>query len=947
VTESTGARPAQTQSQPRAAGRRELPKTYDPRTVEEPTYQRWLDEGLFRADARSGKPRWSMALPPPNVTGSLHIGHALDHTFQDYLARFHRMRGYEVLWLPGMDHAGIATQNVVERELAKEGKTRFDLGRDAFVERVWSWKAESGGRILGQMRRLGDSVDWSRERFTMDEGLSRAVREVFVSLYEQGLLYRGQRIINWCPRCLTALSDIEVEHEEVPGELAHLRYPLADGSGWIVVATSRAETMLGDTAVAVHPDDPRYQHLIGRTVRLPLVDREIPVVADDAVDREFGTGAVKVTPAHDPDDYEIAERHGLEKVNILTEEAVVNENGGPFEGLDRYAARREVKAALAELGLLEKVEQAPHSVGHCYRCRTEVEPRLSLQWFVRTRPLADQAMAAVRDGQTRFEPERYARTFFSWMESIRDWCVSRQLWWGHRIPAWYCPDGHVTVDREDPPKCAQCGATDLRQDEDVLDTWFSSGLWPFSTLGWPEETEDLRDFYPTSVLVTGYDIIFFWVARMLMFGCHFQPPTPFEVVAIHGMVRDREGKKMSKSFGNVIDPLELMDRYGTDALRFALIRGANPGADVPLAEEWVEGARNFANKLWNLGRFVLAAAPDGTDTGAEAGELPAPHPRTGALDGGLPTPDPATAVVLAGGLPAPEQGTGGLPAPDQGTGALADRWLLSRLERTRAAATAAYERYDPAEAARLLFSFTWSELADWAVELAKPRLARRDPGGDARRAWATLAYALDATLRLLHPVMPFVTEELGRALTGAATITLGPWPAERPGDVDEAAEADMAALQEAIAAVRRFRAEHRVPPSRRPRLTISPASQAQAELFRAEAESVRRLARLETVEVGPAPAGGGPTAKLLAAGAELYLPLEDLLDLDEERARLRKELDTLAQERSRAEAKLANPSFVERAPAEVVGKARARLAEVEQARAKVEAQLAELGQPFK
>jgi len=537
--------------------------------------------------------------------------------------------------------------------------------------------------------------------------------------------------------------------------------------------------------------------------------------------------------------------------------------------------------------------------------------------LVRSQPTDDGRMvpatasvAAVRDGRTRFEPERYTRTFFGWMESIRDWCVSRQLWWGHRIPAWYCPDGHVTVDREDPPKCSECGATDLRQDEDVLDTWFSSGLWPLSTLGWPEETQDLADFYPTSVLVTGYDIIFFWVARMLMFGCHFRPPAPFEVTAIHGMVRDREGKKMSKSFGNVIDPLELMDRYGTDALRFALIRGANPGADVPLAEEWVEGARNFANKLWNLGRFVLASEPG------------------------------------------PDVSPPGLPAPAQGATALADRWLRSRLERTRAAATAAYQDYDPAEAARVLFSFAWSELADWAVELAKPRLAAG--GDDARQAWATLAETLDTTLRLLHPVMPFVTEELCRALTDAATITLGPWPAARPGDADEAAEADMADLQEVIAAVRRFRAEHQVPPARRPRLTISPASQAQAELFQSEAESVRRLTRLESVEVGPAPAGGrrgepegpgaaGPTAKLLAAGAELYLPLEGLLDLDEERARLRRELEALAQERARAEAKLANPSFVEKAPAAVVAKARARLAEVEQARAKVEAQVAELG----
>ncbi len=890
-------------------GRPELPKTYDPTTVEGPTYRRWLDMGVFHADPASGRPRFSMALPPPNVTGSLHIGHALDHTYQDYLARLHRMRGGEVLWLPGMDHAGIATQNVVERELAKEGKTRFDLGREAFVERVWAWKAESGGRILGQMERLGDSVDWARERFTMDEGLSRAVREVFVSLYEQGLLYRGRRIINWCPRCLTALSDIEVEHEEVPGELAHLRYPLADGSGWIGVATSRAETMLADTAVAVHPDDPRYRDLVGATVRLPLVDRLIPVVADAAVDREFGTGALKVTPAHDPNDYEIAERHGLPAVDIFTEEAIVNAEGGRFQGLDRFAARREVKAALAELGLLERVEEAPHSVGHCYRCRTEVEPRLSLQWFVATGPLAEEAMEAVRSGKTRFEPARYEKTFFGWMEQIRDWCVSRQLWWGHRIPAWYCPDGHVTVARQDPAACAACGAGGLAQDEDVLDTWFSSGLWPFSTLGWPEKTEDLAAFYPTSVLVTGYDIIFFWVARMLMFGCHFQPPTPFEVVAIHGMVRDAQGKKMSKSFGNVIDPIELMDRYGTDALRFALIRGANPGTDVPLAEEWVEGARNFANKLWNLGRFVM-----------------------GSIEGATSAP------------PNPPQ-----PSPSL---ALADRWLLSRLERTRAAVTAAYDGFDPAEAARLLHGFAWSELADWAVELAKPRLAAG--GEDARRAGATLAYALEVTLTLLHPVMPFVTEELSRALTGVETLTRGPWPAERPGDLDPEAEAGMADLQEAIVTLRRFRAEHRVPTASRPRLLVVPADEAQAALFRAEADSVRRLVRLEAVEVGSVGHGSGgsrgalsappvgPVAKLLAGRAELYLPLEGLLDLEEERARLDRELATLGAERARAEAKLANPAFLEKAPAPVVAKARERLAEVDEALAKVRAQQTEL-----
>ncbi len=901
-------------TEPESAGQPELSKTYSPEAVEGPTSRRWLDHDLFRADPASGKPRFSMALPPPNVTGSLHIGHALDHTFQDYLARMHRMRGFEVLWLPGMDHAGIATQNVVERELAKEGKTRFDLGREAFVERVWEWKAASGGRILGQMQRLGDSVDWSRERFTMDEGLSRAVRHVFVSLYEQGLLYRGQRIINWCPRCLTALSDIEVEHEEIPGELAHLRYPLADGSGQVEVATSRAETMLGDTAVAVHPEDPRYRDLIGRTVRLPLVDRDIPIVADEAVDRAFGTGAVKVTPAHDPNDYEIAQRHDLPAINVLTEEAIVNQHGGRFQGLDRYAAREAVKQAFAQLGLLGKVAVAPHAVGHCYRCHTEVEPRLSLQWFVATKPLAEEAMAAVRSDRTRFEPARYEKTFFGWMESIRDWCVSRQLWWGHRIPAWYCPDGHVTVARTDPDACAECGQGGLTQDEDVLDTWFSSALWPLSTLGWPDQSEDLAAFYPTSVLVTGYDIIFFWVARMLMFGCHFLPPTPFEVVAIHGMVRDAHGKKMSKSFGNVIDPIELMDRYGTDALRFALIRGANPGGDVPLAEEWVEGARNFANKLWNLGRFVLSTVP------------------ASALN-----TTPGTRVEgVAGAAPAG-------PAVAPGGDALADRWLRSRLERTRAAVSAAYDRYDPAEAARLLHAFAWSELADWAVELAKPRLAAG--GEDARRAGVTLVHTLDVTLKLLHPVMPFVTEELARALSGVETITLGPWPAERAGDLDADAETAMTDLQEVIAALRRFRAEHHVSPGSKPRCTIVPADQRQAALFAAEASSVRRLARLAEFTVAPpgtAPTGE-PATKLLAAAAELYLPLAGLLDLDEERRRLERERVTLEAERDRATAKLANPDFVAKAPPPVVDKVRARLAEVDADLAKVAEQFGALG----
>jgi valyl-tRNA synthetase len=660
--------------------------------------------------------------------------------------------------------------------------------------------------------------------------------------------------------------------------------------------------MLGDTAVAVHPGDERWADLIGGTVTLPLVDREIPVVADEHVDREFGTGAVKVTPAHDPNDWEIAQRHDLPAIDILTETAHVNAEGGRFEGMDRYAAREAVKAAFAELGLLGEVENRPHAVGHCYRCGTEVEPRLSLQWFVRTQPLAAKAMDAVRTGETKIVPERYAKEFFTWMENIRDWCVSRQIWWGHRIPAWYCGEGHVVVAREEPGACPDCGGA-LRQDEDVLDTWFSSGLWPLSTLGWPGESADLEAFYPTSVLVTGYDILFFWVARMMMFGCHFRPPTPFRVVALHGMVRDANGRKMSKSFGNVINPIDLMERYGTDATRFALLRGANPGGDVPLAEEWVEGARNFANKLWNAGRFVLSMLP--------AGVTPAELPERDGLG-------------------------------------LADRWLLSRLERTRAAATAAYEDYDPAEATRLIFAFTWSELADWAIELAKPRLwtdGEIAVGQDAARAGAVLAYALDTVVRLLHPVMPFVTEELGRALTGAETITTGPWPSPRPDDVDPEAEAEMAVLQEAVTVVRRFRAEHQVPPSRKPELRLVPADAAQAKLFTEQADALASLARLGAVAVESAGGGEAPdgTAKLLAAGAELYLPLAGMLDIDAELVRLGKERERLAAELTRAEAKLANPAFVEKAPEPVVAKSRARVTEVTEALAKVDAQRAELG----
>ncbi|HVM41407.1 MAG TPA: valine--tRNA ligase, partial [Acidimicrobiia bacterium] len=683
-----------------------FPKAYEPGPAEARWYPEWETSGAFRPEVNPDGDPFSIVIPPPNVTGSLHMGHAFEHALIDATVRRKRMQGYAALWLPGTDHAGIATQNVVERELAKEGVDRHELGREAFIERVWEWKAHSGGTITQQMRRMGASCDWSRERFTMDEGLSHAVRVVFVRLYEEGLIYRANRIINWCPRCHTALSDIEVEHEEVEGELARIRYPFADGSGHVTVATTRAETMLGDTAVAVHPEDERYRDAVGKTLVLPLVGREIPVVADEAVDPEFGSGAVKVTPAHDPNDFEISLRHDLPAVDIFTDEAVVNDNGGRFAGLDRFEARRAVKEALAEEGALEGVDTHTHAVGHCYRCRTVVEPKLSLQWFVKVGPLAGPAIDAVRDDRTQFVPERWEKLYFDWLENLRDWCISRQIWWGHRIPAWYCPDGHVIVSVDDPSECAECGAGELRQDDDVLDTWFSSGLWPFTTLGWPDETDDLARFYPTSVLHTGFDIIYFWVARMMQSGLHFTGDVPFREVAIHGLVRDADGRKMSKSFGNVVDPLELADRYGADALRFALVRAASPGQDVPLAEEWVEGGRNFLNKLWNSARFV------------------GQH-----LDG---------------------RPLGEVAVPPDADLTLADRWIVSRLARTITVVDAGFERYDFAEAVRELQAFTWGEFCDWYIEVSKLPLGAG--GADRERAQRVLATALSAIVRMLHPV---------------------------------------------------------------------------------------------------------------------------------------------------------------------------------------------------
>jgi len=859
----------------------ELPKAYDPHGVEERIYSEWERSGLF-APAGDGEP-FCIVLPPPNVTGILHMGHALDHSIMDAIIRRRRMQGYRTLWLPGTDHAGIATQNVVEREIAKnEGKTRQELGREEFVRRVWEWREKSGGTITKQMRRLGDSVDWSRERFTMDPELSRAVRKVFVDLYDEGLIYRGNRIINWCPRCQTALSDIEVEHSDVEGELIHINYPLSDHDGFVTVATTRVETMLGDTGVAVNPTDVRYQKLVGRTAILPIVGREIPIVADMAVDPAFGSGAVKVTPAHDANDFEIAQRAGLDAVNVLNPDATINANGGKFEGMDRYEARKAVLEELRSLGAVKKEERPYiHAVGHCQRCHTEVEPWLSDQWFVKIEPLARPAIEAVREGRTRFVPRRYERVYLNWMENLRDWCISRQLWWGHRIPVFTCADGHGFAALDDPSSCAECGSTELAQDPDVLDTWFSSALWPFSTLGWPEETDDLKTYYPTSALVTGYDIITFWVSRMMMMGIHFMGDVPFRDAHIHGMVRDFRGKKMSKSFGNAMDPLELIDRYGADALRMTLLRSATLGSDVPIAEKWIEGDRNFANKLWNISRFVLMN-----------------------LEGSTATLD-STDMYRS----------------------RADRWILSRLDATVAAVDEAIESYDLARAAQMLRQFTWSEFADWYVEWSKGSLHGAGEFKDATRA--VLTHVLGTVLRLLHPFMPFVTEELYRALTGVETIMTTPWPRPDPGLQDRDAETEMEFVMGMVGALRRFRADHKIAHSARPDAHAELEDTGLAAILESELERVRVLAGWGELALGSTNGHGGAHARLVVPGAVIHIPLAGLLDLDDERARLQKEISALEADVAGVERKLANRQFVSKAPEEVVEQQRERLSESE------------------
>jgi valyl-tRNA synthetase len=893
----------------------ELPSQYAPAEVEGPRYERWEKAGYFAADADSPAPAYCIVIPPPNVTGSLHIGHALDHTIIDTLVRRRRMQGYNTLWLPGMDHAGIATQNVVERELAKEGLSRHDLSREAFVQRVWQWKAESGGKILGQMRRLGDSVDWSRERFTMDEGLSRAVQTIFKRLYDDGLIYRAERIINWCPRCLTALSDIEVDHTDDEGELTSIRY--GDGDDSIVVATTRPETMLGDTAVAVHPDDPRYARLIGRTVELPLTGRRIPIIADDHVDPSFGTGAVKVTPAHDPNDFEIGRRHDLPGLTVMDEHGVITAHG-PFEGLDRFEARPAVVAALREQSrIVAEVRPYLHSVGHCSRCGTAVEPRQSLQWFVRVAPLAKAAGDAVRDGRVRLDPPEMNARYFGWVDEMHDWCISRQLWWGHRIPVFYGPNG--TECCVGPGEQAPEGWS---QDPDVLDTWFSSALWPFSTLGWPDDTPDLRTFYPTSVLVTGYDILFFWVARMMMFGLYAMrdtPPAdavPFRVVVLHGLIRDQFGKKMSKSRGNTADPLDWMDRFGADATRFTLARGANPGSDMAISEEWAAGSRNFGNKLWNAVRFALL---NGANVPSSA-PAPAIAPST-----------PSTPATVT------DKSDISYSVPD--------RWILSRLSAVIAEVDTLFERFEFGKICDALYHFAWDEVCDWYLELAKVPLASDDrpsrggQGGSSPRASAAattrqvLGFVLDQLLRLLHPVMPFVTEELWTALTGEDSVMVASWPGFDYSD--PAAEAEISSLMRLVTEVRRFRSDQGLRPGQRVAARLVGI---EGTPLAGHEERIRALLRL-----GPPADGFAASASLGAEGITVQLDVAGAVDVAAERRRLEKDLAAARAEAEQATRKLANAEFTAKAPAQVVAKTRQRLDTAQADITRLEQRLAALG----
>ncbi len=851
---------------------RELPKIYEPQQVESRIYDMWQEGGYFHAEVDESKKPFTIVMPPPNVTGQLHMGHAMDATLQDTLIRFKRMQGYNALWIPGVDHAGIATQIKVEEELrVKEGLSRYDLGREKFLERVWDWKNKYGNRIVEQQKKLGASCDWDRSAFTMNEGCSKAVREVFVSLYEKGLIYKGSRIINWCPNCVTALSDAEVEYVDKPGHLWHIRYPLADGTGEVVVATTRPETMLGDTGVCVNPNDERYTHIVGKKVILPLVNKEIPVVADDYAEMEFGTGCVKMTPAHDPNDFEVGLRHNLEVIRVLNDNGVVNEFGGKYEGMDRYDARKAIVADLEEQGYLVKIEDHAHNVGTCYRCHKDVEPIISAQWFVKMKPLAEEAIRVVREGETKFVPERFSKTYMNWMENVRDWCISRQLWWGHQIPAWTCADcGHISVSREDICTCQKCGSSKITREEDVLDTWFSSALWPFETLGWPEKTKDLDYFYPTDVLVTGYDIIFFWVARMIFSGCEHTGKTPFHTVLIHGLVRDNQGRKMSKSLGNGIDPLEMIEKYGCDALRMNMINSNSPGNDMRFYVERCEAMRNFANKLWNASRYVLMNLPEDAKN-----ELPA----AGKLE-------------------------------------IADKWVLSKLNNLIAEVTENMDKYELGVAISKIYDFIWDIYCDWYIEMTKARLF----ADDAERkdtALKVLVYVLDQILRLLHPFMPFITEEIWQSIPheGEALI-IAKWP-EYNEALNFKAEADlMESVMEAIRAIRNRRTEMNVPPSKKAALFVLSGK---PQIFVEGAGFLQRLAYADEVKILDAePDNLDGMVTITTADAKLYIPMGQLVDVAKELERIHKELEKNRKFLASLEAKLSNEKFVGRAPEAVV-----------------------------
>ena len=860
---------------------KELEKQYNPKNVEDRIYKSWLDAKYFHAKREPGKKTYTIVIPPPNITGQLHMGHALDNTLQDILIRYHRMAGYDTLWVPGTDHASIATEAKIVEAMKKEGLTKEDIGREKFLERAWAWKAQYGGRIIEQLKKMGSSCDWDRERFTLDEGCSKAVNEVFCNLYEKGLIYRGERIINWCPHCLTSISDAEVEYEEQAGHFWHLRYPFKDGSGYLELATTRPETLLGDTAVAVNPNDERYKDVVGKTLILPLVHREIPVVADDYVEMDFGTGVVKITPAHDPNDFEVGLRHNLEVINVLTPDAKITDDYPKYAGMDRYEARKAIVEDLKAEGALVEIEDYSHNVGTCYRCGTTVEPRVSKQWFVKMKPLAGPAIDAVKNGDTRFIPQRFEKVYFHWLENIRDWCISRQLWWGHRIPAWYCADcGEITVSRTAPTACSHCGSKNIEQDPDTLDTWFSSALWPFSTLGWPEETEDYKHYYPTNTLVTGYDIIPFWVMRMMFSGLEQTGQVPFDTVLIHGLVRDAQGRKMSKSLGNGIDPLEIIDKYGADALRFTLATGNSPGNDMRFSDERVEASRNFANKIWNAARFILMNLPENE---------PAPYiPQALAIE---------------------------------------DKWILSQYNTLVSGVTDSLEKFELGMAVQKLYDFIWDVFCDWYIEIAKIRLNGDDEDKKAT-ARAVLVYVMSNTLKLLHPFMPFITEEIWQTLphTGES-IMISDWPKADSALNFATEEAEMSRIMTAIKAVRNRRAEMNVAPSKKAKIFIKTAY---ADTFSKGTVFFQRLASASEVEVAAHFDDMDSAVSIITESARMYIPMDELVDFKAELARLNKEKAGVQKELDFVNNKLNNENFVNKAPAAVVEGQRQAKAQLEE-----------------